>query len=99
MTTLLPAEVRCSRTFLWTTVPARREHRPRCRAEVKDAPALPGYELAALARSPRRASGRNEVSPATHRVLHGGESPPVGSGLQRDERVGAPDADSPAGRA
>jgi hypothetical protein len=44
-------------------------------------PFAAGAELAALARAPRRASGRNEVPPATHLVLHGGESPPVGSGL------------------
>ena len=62
-------------------------------------PFAAGAELAALARAPRRASGRNEVPPATHLVLHGGESPPVGSGLYRDKRVGAPDADSLAGRA
>jgi serine/threonine protein kinase len=45
MTILRPAEVRFSRTLLWTTLPARREHRPRCRAGVKDAPALPGYKI------------------------------------------------------
>jgi serine/threonine protein kinase len=44
-------------------------------------PFAAGAELAARARAPRRASGRNEVPPATHLVLHGGESPPVGSGL------------------
>ena len=43
-------------------------------------PFAAGTKLAALAQAPRRASGRNEVLPATQLVLHGGESPPV-SGL------------------
>jgi hypothetical protein len=44
-------------------------------------PFAAGAELAALARAPRRAFGRNEVPLATHLVLHGGEPSPVGSGL------------------
>src|SRR6266545_3547015 len=45
MTTLLPAEDRCSQTSLWATVSVRRHHRPRSRARVKDMPALPGYKI------------------------------------------------------
>jgi len=43
MPALVPLDDRFGPTMI--TVPARREHRPRCRAGVKGAPALPGYKV------------------------------------------------------
>src|SRR5437773_645712 len=45
MTTLPPAEDRCRTTLLTATMPASRKPRPRRRAGVKGAPALPGYQV------------------------------------------------------
>src|SRR5262249_25710955 len=45
MNTLLPVEDRCSPTLLTAPIPAGRKPRPRCRAGVKGAPALPGYKV------------------------------------------------------